>query len=52
MSGAALRGLDRLLAEDTEMPVQVAEDPLTCVARGTGLAPDALDDLRKVLISK
>ncbi|HHT49179.1 MAG TPA: rod shape-determining protein [Firmicutes bacterium] len=50
--GALLRGLDRLLAEETEMPVQVAEDPLTCVARGTGLALDALDDLRKVLISK
>ncbi len=50
--GALLRGLDRLLAEETEMPVQAAEDPLTCVARGTGLALDALDDLRKVLISK
>ncbi|NLC54156.1 MAG: rod shape-determining protein [Firmicutes bacterium] len=49
--GALLRGLDRLLAEETEMPVQVAEDPLTCVARGTGKALDALDDLRKVLIS-
>ena len=49
--GALLRGLDRLLAEETEMPVQVAEDPLTCVARGTGMALDALDDLRKVLIS-
>ncbi|HEY8392134.1 MAG TPA: rod shape-determining protein [Capillibacterium sp.] len=50
--GALLRGLDRLLAEETEMPVQVAEDPLTCVARGTGKALDALDDLRNVLISK
>ncbi|HHT06662.1 MAG TPA: rod shape-determining protein [Hydrogenispora sp.] len=49
--GALLSGLDRLLAEETEMPVQVAEDPLTCVARGTGMALEALDDLRKVLIS-
>ena len=49
--GALLRGLDRLLAEETEMPVQVAEDPLTCVARGTGMALEALEDLRKVLIS-
>ena len=49
--GALLRGLDRLISEETEMPVQVAEDPLTCVARGTGLALDSLDDLRKVLIS-
>ncbi|NLW56371.1 MAG: rod shape-determining protein [Firmicutes bacterium] len=49
--GSLLRGLDRLLAEETEMPVQVAEDPLTCVARGTGMALEALDDLSKVLIS-
>jgi rod shape-determining protein MreB len=50
--GALLRGLDRLLAEETEMPVQVVEDPLTCVARGTGLALDSLDDLQKVLITR
>ncbi len=49
--GALLRGLDRLLSEETDMPVQVAEDPLSCCARGTGLALDALDDLSKVLIS-
>jgi len=36
--GALLRGLDRLLADETGMPVHVAEEPLTCVARGTGLA--------------
>ncbi|MCA1595030.1 MAG: rod shape-determining protein, partial [Chloroflexi bacterium] len=40
--GALLRGLDRLIMLETEMPVHVAEDPLTCVARGTA---HQLDDL-------
>ncbi|MBT5231997.1 MAG: rod shape-determining protein, partial [Methylococcales bacterium] len=34
--GALLRDLDRLIAEETGLPVVVAEDPLTCVARGGG----------------
>jgi len=34
--GALLRGIDRLLAEETEVPLRVAEDPLSCVAVGTG----------------
>jgi rod shape-determining protein MreB len=41
--GALLRGLDRLLMEETGLPVIVAEDPLTCVARGGGKALDLLD---------
>lgn len=36
--GALLRDLDRLLMEETGLPVVVAEDPLTCVARGGGRA--------------
>ena len=36
--GALLRNLDRLLMEETGIPVVVAEDPLTCVARGGGKA--------------
>ena len=35
--GALLRGLDRLIEAQTDVPVRVAEDPLTCVAVGTGL---------------
>ena len=35
--GALLAGLDRRVAEATQMPVHVADDPLTCVARGTGV---------------
>jgi rod shape-determining protein MreB len=34
--GALLAGLDKLLAEETKMPVWVADDPLTCVVRGCG----------------
>ena len=36
--GALLRDIDRLLMEETGLPVVVAEDPLTCVARGSGRA--------------
>ncbi|MDX1692128.1 MAG: rod shape-determining protein [Ketobacteraceae bacterium] len=41
--GALLRDLDRLLAEETGLPVIVAEDPLTCVARGGGRAMEMMD---------
>lgn len=41
--GALLRDLDRLLAEETGLPVIVAEDPLTCVARGGGKAMELMD---------
>jgi rod shape-determining protein MreB and related proteins len=41
--GALLRDIDRLLMEETGLPVSVAEDPLTCVARGCGLALEAMD---------
>ena len=36
--GALLRDLDRLLMEETGLPVIVADDPLTCVVRGSGMA--------------
>jgi rod shape-determining protein MreB len=41
--GALLRDLDRLLMEETGIPVVVAEDPLTCVARGGGKALEMID---------
>jgi rod shape-determining protein MreB len=34
--GSLLRGLDALLREETNLPINVDEDPLTCVVRGTG----------------
>lgn len=49
--GALLRGLDQRLAQETRFPVYVAEDPLTCVVRGTGEVLEELDRLRKVLVS-
>ena len=42
--GALLRDLDRLLMEETGIPVVVADDPLTCVARGGGKVLEMLDD--------
>jgi len=42
--GALLRDLDRLLEEETGLPVIVAEDPLTCVARGGGRALELMDE--------
>ena len=49
--GALLRGLDQLLAAATGMPVHVAEDPLSCVALGTGLALEAQHAARRGAIS-
>ncbi len=43
--GALLRDLDRLLTEETGLPVTVAEDPLTCVARGGGRALELMEEL-------
>ncbi|HKJ10741.1 MAG TPA: rod shape-determining protein [Gammaproteobacteria bacterium] len=42
--GALLRDLDRLLMEETGLPVVVADDPLTCVARGGGRALEMMDE--------
>lgn len=44
--GALLRDLDRLLTHETGLPVILAEEPLTCVARGGGEALDMMDNRR------
>jgi rod shape-determining protein MreB len=46
--GALLRGFDRLLSEETGLPVHVAEDPLSAVAEGTGKCLNELKFLRQV----
>ncbi len=46
--GALLQGLDRRLAQDTRFPVYVAEDPITCVVRGTGEVLEEAEILQKV----
>lgn len=48
--GALLRGLDRLIQTTTNIPVYVAEDPLSCVAIGTGRALDELHVIRESAI--
>ncbi len=50
--GSLLRGLDRLLAEETGMPVTLTDDPLSSVALGTGRALEELETLKKVLIAR
>ncbi len=49
--GSLLRGLDKLLSEETRMPVKVAEDPLTAVVRGCGIVLEDIGRLRDVLVS-
>jgi len=46
-----LRGLAERLADETKMNVYVADDPMTCVARGAGLVLEDLDSLSKILAS-
>jgi rod shape-determining protein MreB len=46
--GALLRGLDKLLQEETGLPVHIAEDPLSAVAEGTGRALSEIKFLRQV----
>jgi rod shape-determining protein MreB len=47
---ALLRGLDLLLRQETDLPITVADDPLTCVALGVGKVLDELNLLKKVAI--
>lgn len=47
--GALLSGLDKLLAEQTGLPVHVADDPLSAVAEGTGVVLNELDTLRRTV---
>jgi rod shape-determining protein MreB len=50
--GALLKGLAVRLREETSLPVNLAEDPLTCVVRGTGIVLDDMDRYGKVLLRK
>jgi len=48
--GSLLRGLDKLISEETGLPVHVADDPLTAVAKGTGKVLDEIHYLRKLTV--
>lgn len=45
--GALLKGLDTLIQEQTQVPVVIANEPLDCVAIGTGMAAKELRNIRK-----
>ena len=46
--GALLRGIDRMVAEETGLPVHIAEDPLSAVAEGTGRVLQELHFLKRL----
>ncbi len=48
--GALIKGLDELLATSLKLPVYIAEDPLTAIARGTGIVLEDLEGFKDVLI--
>ncbi len=50
--GSLLKGLPVRLREETSLPVNLADDPLTCVVRGTGMVLDNMDRYSKVLLRK
>ncbi|UOR11270.1 rod shape-determining protein [Halobacillus amylolyticus] len=49
--GALLHGIDQLLAEELKVPVFVAEDPMDCVAKGTGIMLENIDKITRNKIS-
>ena len=50
--GALLRNLDKLIAQSTGVPCYVADNPLLCVIKGTGMVLDNLDLYRRSIISR
>ncbi|MEE9543608.1 MAG: rod shape-determining protein [Thermodesulfobacteriota bacterium] len=48
--GALLKNLDIILREETKLPVTIADEPLTCVVKGAGMALDEIELLREVTI--
>lgn len=48
--GSLIRGLDKLIANQTEIPVRMMEDPLTAVVRGTGIVLEDLERLKDILV--
>jgi len=47
--GASLRGIDKLIQEETQVPVRVTDDPLTTVVRGTGVIMEDLNSWQEIL---
>jgi len=53
MSGGSslLRNIDQLISRATGVPVYVAEDPILCVARGTGIALENLESYKRSILA-
>ncbi|MBE6008532.1 MAG: rod shape-determining protein [Lachnospiraceae bacterium] len=49
--GALLSGLDKLIEKETDMKVNIAHEPLNCVAKGTGMVLEHIDTLKSVLLT-
>lgn len=49
--GALLRGLDSLIQNSIKIPIYIAEDPLTAVARGAGVILDEFESFKEVLLN-
>ncbi len=49
--GSLLKGIDKLISEETGLPVHIADDPITAVIRGTGIILDNIQYLRDVTVS-
>ncbi len=50
--GALLRNIDQLILQETGVPAHIAEEPLLCVAKGTGIALEHLDVYKRSIMSK
>ena len=50
--GALLKNIDKLISKETGLPVVIAEDPLSCVALGTGKALDEEQTFSNMLIGE
>jgi rod shape-determining protein MreB len=50
--GSLLKGLDVLLADETHLPVRIAESPLTCVARGAGRSLEEFETLDRTGVGR
>ncbi|MDD5432208.1 MAG: rod shape-determining protein [Candidatus Omnitrophica bacterium] len=48
--GSLLRGIDKLISEETGLPVHISDDPLTAVANGTGIVLNEINYLKKVTV--
>lgn len=48
--GALIHGIDQLLAEELKVPVFIAEEPMNCVAKGTGIMLENIDKIEKRII--